>query len=251
MKARAVLMRVNTPEKKDFDPKIALSLVAKLGGLAGVRNDKAFEEGLIFAMWSAHEAVSIGPSNPRGPLIKGAEKIGQAAFILHRLLSSQDPVGRRAAEVVFIEVASRGDSQCTNIANCLSAISGAVGSLKRSYLMPRDTLRGRPRGRPGSGSSLDDFIHYLELAALRAGGNWKLNKNDQRGTLIDAIELLRPYLPEVLVPDRGKHPYSSYQSALTSARRGWKKYGHNFDMIIRNLVDAKSGKSLIFRPLDG
>jgi hypothetical protein len=59
--------------------------------------------------------------------------------------------------------------------------------------------------------ALTRFVAHLGWAALAAEGDWTLNKNDQSGTLIEAIELLREFLPIKFLPPKGKHPYSTYQ----------------------------------------
>jgi hypothetical protein len=80
---------------------------------------------------------------------------------------------------------------------------------------------GTPSGTGGSGVALTRFVGHLAFAALAAGGDWTLNKNDQSGTLIEAIELLREFLPIKFLPPKGQHPYSTYQKILTDARYEW------------------------------
>ena len=81
---------------------------------------------------------------------------------------------------------------------------------------------------------MNSFIKFIESGALAAGGGWTLNKNDESGTLIDALELLRAFLPDNFLPAEGKHPYSSYQKILTGARSEWKHEGRRllFAMVI-------------------
>jgi hypothetical protein len=62
----------------------------------------------------------------------------------------------------------------------------------------------RPGGRrPGSskGSLLENFVSELLISTITAGGKLSFEKNTCGGTLPDAIEMLRPYLPEGVVPN--------------------------------------------------
>ena len=70
--------------------------------------------------------------------------------------------------------------------------------------------------------ALTRFVAHLEWAVLAAEGDWTLNKNDQSGTLIEAIEQLGEFLPIKFLPPKGQHPYSTYQKILTDARSEWK-----------------------------
>jgi hypothetical protein len=83
-------------------------------------------------------------------------------------------------------------------------------------------------GAGKSGMALTRFVGHLGWAALAAEGDWTLNKNDQRGTLIEAIELLREFLPIKFLPPKGKHPYSTYQKILTDARSKWNSHLTSF-----------------------
>jgi hypothetical protein len=62
--------------------------------------------------------------------------------------------------------------------------------------------KGRPRGVKGGGATLTRFIAHLEFAARASGGAWTLNKNDERGTLIEALEILTPMLPDEFLPPK-------------------------------------------------
>lgn len=81
---------------------------------------------------------------------------------------------------------------------------------------------GRPIGTGKSGIVIPRLIAHLEFAARADGGGWTLNKNYERGTLIDVLDALKPYLPESLRPKNGRHPYGSYQKILTQARTAWQ-----------------------------
>jgi hypothetical protein len=64
-----------------------------------------------------------------------------------------------------------------------------------------------PRGRPRHGAfsihfsgSLVEFVFRLLLDVRAAGGRLTLDKNASKGTLLDALTLLRPHLPPKFLP---------------------------------------------------
>jgi hypothetical protein len=75
-------------------------------------------------------------------------------------------------------------------------------------------VRGRPRVRAKT-----NFIAEFAFAALAAGGNWSLDNNKRTGSLIDGIEIIRPYLASGLLPNA--HPVGTYHRELVAARRSW------------------------------
>jgi hypothetical protein len=64
---------------------------------------------------------------------------------------------------------------------------------------PKPTRRRRPVGSI-TNWPFQIFVRDLLLAASGCGGRLTLNHTNETGTLIDAIEILRPCLPERLVP---------------------------------------------------
>ncbi|HJY90261.1 MAG TPA: hypothetical protein VJ255_08280, partial [Candidatus Acidoferrum sp.] len=49
--------------------------------------------------------------------------------------------------------------------------------------------------------ALQKLVRDLSLAALAAGGNFTINKNFKTGSLIEALDALRDYLPAGVVPN--------------------------------------------------
>jgi hypothetical protein len=68
--------------------------------------------------------------------------------------------------------------------------------------------RGRPRGTVKN-RVFQVFVRGLFLAAVRAGGRYTLEKNIQKGTVIEAIDILASYLPGGFVPKN--LPFSTLQ----------------------------------------
>jgi hypothetical protein len=78
--------------------------------------------------------------------------------------------------------------------------------------------RGRPAGTVQNSAS-QDFVHKLLECASLNGGTFT-QKNIRRGTLIEALELLAPYLPKGVDPEK-LHP-STLQRIMDAHR---KRYG--------------------------
>jgi len=60
--------------------------------------------------------------------------------------------------------------------------------------------RGRRRGTVKD-MTFEVFVRHLLLSAAEAGGDLTLDKNFKKGTLIDALNILRPYIPKGVVPN--------------------------------------------------
>jgi hypothetical protein len=83
-------------------------------------------------------------------------------------------------------------------------------------IQPQAHRRGRPRGRVKN-REFQVFVRGLFLAAQRAGGRYTLEKNIREGTVIEAINILAPYLPDGFVPKN--LPFSTLQR-IKSRKRG-------------------------------
>jgi hypothetical protein len=87
-------------------------------------------------------------------------------------------------------------------------------------IQPRAHRRGRPRGTVKN-RAFQHFVRGLFLAAERAGGRYSLEKNIGKGTVIEAIDMLGPYLPRGFVPRN--LPFSTMQrikGTLSKRRNG-------------------------------
>jgi hypothetical protein len=86
----------------------------------------------------------------------------------------------------------------------LAAFDEAASRVLSSLRTKSSRKRGRPAGRrylhwsrPGS---FDSFVLRLLLDVRDAGGHFTLSKNTGTGTLIKALEILRPHLPPKFIP---------------------------------------------------
>ena len=74
--------------------------------------------------------------------------------------------------------------------------------------------RGQGRKKHAVGSPIfDDFVFRLLVCVAEAGGELTLNPNDEKGTLLDALEALRPHLPSGLI--RNALPCGTLQKIKT------------------------------------
>ncbi len=81
--------------------------------------------------------------------------------------------------------------------------------LSEAHSVLRAKPRPNPRGRPRRGAfsaihsaSLTEFTLRLLLVVRFANGQLSIDKNSGEGTLVDALNLLRPYLPRGFIPQK-------------------------------------------------
>jgi hypothetical protein len=90
-------------------------------------------------------------------------------------------------------------------------------------IQPQAHRRGRPRGRVKN-REFQVFVRGLFLAAEWAGGRYTLEKNIREGTVIEAINILAPYLPAGFVPKN--LPFSTLQRMKSTLPKR-RKRGHH------------------------
>jgi hypothetical protein len=204
----------------------------ELADLARVSNDELFRTGIMSAVLSAiAEAPTLSRPVYRGQFIERLEEVEQAARLLQQqletILNPEDQVTLLAQKSlcdILNTLKKRDESDESPLTSFLYHASFLMSAIKiAKHFAPSwvSAKNGRPRGAGGSGVAMNRFIRRLEFAARAAGGKWTLNKNEERGTLIDALEALREYLPGDFLPTSDKHPYSSYERILSSARSDW------------------------------
>jgi hypothetical protein len=243
----AVSARAQTsPPLKPNASKIPRIILGKLAGLAGVSESEEFPKALTRAVREAHRTSQQSSTHlTRTLLVKRIDDLIEAALQLKThledLQDKRDSAALIVGDVIFHAImdplqprqATRtGTSRKRPFSLTLAHLSAILEAAKEAKSNPIITLnkeRGRPAGKGGS-HRFESFLITLELAALNGGGDWTLNKNDERGTLIDALELLRNYLPNNFLPKKNKHPFSSYQILLTRLRGLWKA-GFRFETI--------------------
>jgi hypothetical protein len=139
----------------------------------------------VQGVWSDFEFITRYPAWKK-PLPRNAanEKSASAA---RQYLRQASWLSERALEELFWPLDVLGDSE---------------------QIQPQAHRRGRPRGTVKN-RAFQVFVRGLFLAAQRAGGRYTLEKNIQEGTVIEAIDILAPYLPDGFVPKN--LPFSTLQ----------------------------------------
>jgi hypothetical protein len=92
-----------------------------------------------------------------------------------------------------------------------------TGKAKRTH--GRTQRRGRPLGTVKR-STFETFIRDLLQASRYAGRELTFEKNIGKGTLIDAINLLEPYLPTGFIPRPLPSTLQRIKTALRRTRKG-------------------------------
>jgi hypothetical protein len=93
--------------------------------------------------------------------------------------------------------------------------NAAIG--KDLWGIPRKgAVRGKSGRRKGAVGDVmfNQLVHDILCAATENGGDLTIDKNIQTGTLVDALNTLRPYLPKGVVPNA--LPFSTLQKIKTA-----------------------------------
>jgi hypothetical protein len=123
-----------------------------------------------------------------------------------------------------------GDDVLFKLSLECGSIAGVVDDLKKAIAVIERTLpRGHDRGRPAGirqYPELDALVYHLEFSAQLAGGKFTVHKkNGGKGTIIEALNLLRNVMLAhgeklaAAIPLPAKHPISTYERAINEARK--------------------------------
>jgi hypothetical protein len=88
------------------------------------------------------------------------------------------------------------------VANARSLEATTSGVVKELSIKPERRPRGRPRGKPSDTANLGEFVLCFLWDVRAAGGRLTLDKNAAKGSLVEALSVLRPYLPQNFIPNR-------------------------------------------------
>ena len=183
-----------------FDPAV-IPIIPRVAELAGIKNStlvvsqdgrtltiqEKFEEDMIDVIKTAHWRADDDPSR-----LKKAKKTRKLAGQLEEALQDGDLL----RYLVFSDV---------------RAVSNLVKAL---YKLERDKKRGRPK--KWAATIRKRFVNGLLDAVHDAGGELGLNRRNGRGSLVDAIEKLRPYLPNEFRRGLG-------EETLVKLKQAWVK----------------------------
>jgi hypothetical protein len=207
------------PKKSDRAAAFTLpkKVVSQLADLAGVPKGSRSKFGKLIAeaIGMAEVEQSISPANLPSPrpsdVDREARHISTIAKNLDEALGAlekrdADPVRYKAKILLFARLGGVADRRrwlTELLKNVEEAASGAPSVFK--------TLRGK--GRPkgiGGNPALNMFVWRLIEIARITGGRWTHYRDRGSeseikwlGTLLPAMEILRPYLPEGFIPLAG------------------------------------------------
>jgi hypothetical protein len=227
---RDFLNEINRMEVAGLDKYLPTDVVRKLAHLTKVSNYESFQKGIVSAVLDAHADFITFPRQVyRKEFIRRLDKLKRRAALLAQeidsLLHTQDPATLLAEEALSkvldkMDRHERSGLYALSEFQAIASILVTSVELTKFVASPSLAERGRPVGATGSGMGRDHFIMRLYFVTRAAGGKLTLDKNARKGTLVDALEILRDYLPRSFVR-RSVHPYSSYQRVLTRARSEW------------------------------
>ena len=196
-------------------------VMERLAGLARATDNEIFWTGIKLSLRAAHGDYPL-LSSPvyRGNLLERLDEVDLAARSLrNKLQAFKRPTDRTT---LWASSAIRAEIDIAPYLHDLSVLIEAIGKARTSFpYVQVAQKKGTPSGAGDGGMALTRFVAHLAFAALTAGGDWTLDKNKKSGTLVDAIEKLRKFLPSNLLPAMGQHPYATYQKILTDARLEW------------------------------
>ncbi len=109
-----------------------------------------------------------------------------------------------------------------------SLFSVSIGKSGPSPVPGTDRLRNKAgrRRRTSNNPTFEMVIRHLRLWAKDTGGKFTFDKNyPDRGSLIKALNLLRPCLPTGVVPEPNDMSFATIQDIITKQNKSWKTLG--------------------------
>ena len=162
-------------------------ILPRIEKLARVKNFKIFP---LLVMEVVDRAYGMASSEPS---LKGTKRIGQLVHELQKGLDGNPDVARH---LDWYD---------------LEAVGNLVERLHKLEQLKRD-------GRPNKWAEIlrKQFVNGLLDAAHHAGGDLGVNRRNGRGSLVKAVNLLKPHLPDLF--QHGLSP-----ATLRNIKTGWLK----------------------------
>jgi hypothetical protein len=141
------------------------------------------------------------------------ERIAEAARTLHQELGRLDPLGTEWVERLWRRTPWYNewlrDVPVTvfRLAHLFSSTAGMSPPRPPGIAPPKHQKSTRDKTREDV--MFLDFANRLKMVASESGGKLGLDPPNRRGTLVEAVNLLKPHLPVGVVPD--KFPFSAFK----------------------------------------
>jgi hypothetical protein len=133
-------------------------------------------------------------------------RVAKAARTLHKELSKLDPVDRKWVERLWRRTPWYKDwlrDFPEAVFRLAHLFSSAVGmSPPRVTGVAASPYQKSDRWRTRKDVMFLDFVRRLRLVVSESGGELTLDQNYEKGTLLDALHILRPHLPNGVVPEK-------------------------------------------------
>jgi hypothetical protein len=141
------------------------------------------------------------------------ERVAEAARTLHQEFGRLDSLGTKWVERLWRRTPWYNEwlrdvpETAFRLAHLLSSAAGMSPPRPPGGTPPKHQKSNRDKTR--ADVMFLDFLHRLKTVASESGGNLSVDPAHQRGTLVDAVDLLKPRLPVGFVPD--KFPFSAFK----------------------------------------
>jgi hypothetical protein len=208
--------------------RVALIKVAKIAGVSSGKQDQYFRHLKV-----SIDAAWLGTSQKskrvyRNGVIRELKKYRQAIKELKELLALNSDDGTAAVEKLHAKIQTRralagmmkkrySDFE-QNSAVILDTLEEAISTA--DSLVVKSTRRvGRPTGKTGTNAAADSFLYCLLYYTRACGGHLTFARQggEPAGKLIEAAEVLKPFLPTSLLPEAGGATFYERIAARVSA----------------------------------
>ena len=180
------ISRTSDPKVEPFFERI----LPRIEKGAGVKNSEMFQALMMDVVDRAHYMASRGPAS-----LKRTKTIGQLVRKLQAALNDNPDLSRHLEHVQHLENVSKRlehPDAVNNVSNLADALLQTASALHWLEGLKKNRRPGKREERIRK-----QFVSNLLDAAALAGGDLGLNRRNGCGSLVDAVELLKPHLPEL------------------------------------------------------
>jgi hypothetical protein len=141
------------------------------------------------------------------------ERIAEAARTLHQEFGRLDPLATKLVVRLWRRTPWYNEwlrdvpGTVFRLAHLFSSTAGMSPPRPPGAAPPKHQKSNRDKTR--TDIMFLDFANRLKMVASESGGKLGLDTANRRGSLVDAIKLLKPHLPGGVVPD--KFPFSAFK----------------------------------------